>query len=161
MILSQSASSQRKIEHIVIDWPGEYNWKIVQQGKSDEGMSTVIIPGNETVSTASIIGSLTVYKAAYFPNIDSIVINYKNRTDTGSTLTVIQTAPNGKYPWVIFKVETPKTDKYPEPESDLYYVVQGKYGLYENYVAIKKPMLSDDFVKRWTDVFKTSKIKIE
>jgi hypothetical protein len=53
------------------------------------------------------------------------------------------------------------TNKYPEPESDLYYVIQGEYGLYENYVAVKRPKLDDEFVSKWSDIFKTSELKIE
>jgi hypothetical protein len=158
LLLCLAAVCQGKTERIVINWPGEYNWKTVRQAHDENTQISMIIPGNDSIANPSVIGSLTVYRGTRYSNLERIVDNYKSRIDTGTTLTPIQKEQNAKYPWVIFKVETPATNKYPEPESDLYYVVQGKFGLYENYVGIKAARLSEDFVKKWTAIFMTSKI---
>ena len=152
---------QRKGERISIDWPGEYEWKTVQQTNDGNVQTSMIIPGNESVSTASIMGSLKAYQGVQVATIADISSHYKAGLDSGTTFTLIDKKQNTTYPWVIFKVETPRTQKYPEAESDLYYVVQGKYALYENYVAIKESRLSDDFVKKWKAIFMTSKIATE
>jgi hypothetical protein len=86
--------------------------------------------------------------------LNDLISFYKSGMDTGSTLTVIEKSDSLPNFWVIFEVETPKTDKYPEPESDLYYVVQGDYAVFENHVAIRKPTLSEDFVLKWSKIFK-------
>jgi len=161
LLLRLAAIGQGRMEHIVIDWPGEYNWKIVKQKHDENTQTSMIIPGNDSISNPSIIGSLTVYRGAKFSTLENIISNYKTRLDSGSTLTLLERSLKIKYPWVIFKVETPPTTKYPEPESDLYYVVQGRFGVYENFVGIKAATLSDEFVKKWTAVFMTSQITTE
>jgi hypothetical protein len=158
LFLSLSSISQRKAEHIVISWPGEYNWKIVQQANDENKQTSMIIPGDESPQTASIFGSLKAFRGVKYTNLEEIIDSYRARLDSGTTLTLIEKQQSAKYPWVLFKVETPVTNKYPEPESDLYYVVQGKFGLYENFVGIKAATLNSEFVKKWTAVFMTSKI---
>jgi hypothetical protein len=158
---SISVLSQGKTEFIHIGWPEEYHWKVIQKNEDDEKLTSFIIPGKETPTTASILGSLTAYKGAKYSGLADIISNYRSRIDTGSMLTVVEKDSTGPNPWVIFKVETPANSKYPEPESDLYYVVQGKFALYENYVAVKKPSLGPDFVKEWVAVFKTAEVRIE
>ena len=161
LFLRLTAIGQGRMEHIAIDWPGEYNWKTVKQKHVENKQTLMIIPGNDSISNPSIIGSLTVYRGVKFSALDNIISNYKARLDSGSNLTPLERLQKTKYPWIIFKVETPATTKYPEPESDLYYVVQGKFGLYENFVGIKAATLSDEFVKKWTAVFMTAQIRIE
>jgi ABC-type metal ion transport system substrate-binding protein len=45
-----------------------------------------------------------------------------------------------------------------KPESQLWYVRQGKSALYINIIAMKEKKLEDDFVKEWTEVFKKSEV---
>jgi len=158
---TQAAIGQRKGERITIDWPGEYNWKTVQQKHDENTQTSMIIPGNESVSAASIIGSLKAYQGVKVATVGDMIDHYKAGLDSGTTFTLIDKEQNTNYPWILFKVETPRTRQYPEAESDLYYVVQGKYALYENYVAIKEAQLSDEFVKKWKAVFMASKITTE
>jgi len=42
------------------------------------------------------------------------------------------------------------------PESQLYYIVQGNCSLYSNFVAIKEKSLTNEFVGKWKRVFKSS-----
>jgi hypothetical protein len=152
---------QKKIEHLGVNWPGEYNWKIIRQEKNENRQSVMIIPGGETTPTPSIVGSMTSYRGTKMASVAEIINNYRSRIDVGSILSEVEADSTAKHIWVIFKIETPSTEKYPQPESDLYYIVQGEYALYENYVAIKEASLSAEFVKKWTDIFKTSEVKID
>jgi hypothetical protein len=90
--------------------------------------------------------------------LDELISFYKSGMDTGSTLTVLERSDSLPNYWMIFKVETPKTDKYPEPESDLYYVIQEDFAVFENNVAIKKSTLSENFVLKWSQIFKNSRL---
>jgi hypothetical protein len=153
-----AAIGQSRMEHIVIAWPAEYNWKTVRTTHHDNVRVSMIIPGSESAATASIMGSLTTYEGTTFADVAGILSYYKARIDAGTRLTVIGREQKTAYPWIIFKVETPASAKYPVAESGLYYVVQGKLALYENYVAIKADGLSDEFVKKWTGVFMTGKV---
>jgi hypothetical protein len=121
----------------------------------------VIIPGNETTKTVSIIGTMDATFGVDSAGIAEVIDEYKNALDTGSVLTVLEKQTGKKPEWVLFKIETPVTKKYKEPESDLYYVTQGQYALYTTWVAIKKETLSKDFVAKWSKIFKQSKLVIE
>lgn len=160
IILYIPAFSQKKWEAISISWPAEYHWKEVKHEQQGNLYISMIIPGSEEPATASIIGSLSVYHGNSYPSLDEMEKDYRSRMDTGTTMTVVERHPNGKHFWTLFKVETPVINKYPEPESDLYYVIQGDYGVYENYVGIRKPALSDDFVQKWSEIFKSAELKM-
>jgi len=78
-----------------------------------------------------------------------------------TTLTLIEIDEEGGNRWVIFKLEAPNFKNDKKPESQLYYVVQGEQSLYTNFVAIKNKNISDEFVKKWSEIFKNSEfIKI-
>jgi hypothetical protein len=155
------SKGQRKEEGFNIDWPGEYEWKIIKQENDNGKQLTMIIPGKETAATAPILGSMVTYSGLKYVNLDKLVAHYKAGIDVGTTLTILERNEKKKGSWVIFKVETPKTDKYPEPESDLYFIMQGEYALYENHVAIKKPSLDAQFIDIWTKIFKTARLTME
>jgi len=148
--------AQRSTEHVTIDWPEQYEWKVVGRQNKNNVSSLTIIPGKETVATASIVGVMSGYKGMRTSNTTQIVDVFRKGLDTCSVLTILKADDSAAHRWVIFKVETPKTDKYPEPESDLYYCIQGEYALFENHVAVKQPKLSPDFEQQWRKVFKES-----
>src|ERR1700754_3522801 len=157
------AQQKKKHEEIVIEWPGEYNWKVIQRTETSGKRGVTIIPGNENPQTASICGTITGYLNFDGGNPDSIIAMYRSHIDSGTVLTVLERGDsvemnggveqghNIESHWVIFKTETPVTTKYSLAESDLYYVRQGEYALYENFVAIKKPSLDPEFTKRWVE----------
>jgi hypothetical protein len=150
--------AQGRTEYLIISWPAEYECKTVSQKDDGNVQTTMIIPGKDSVANATIVGSLSSYRELKFSNPKKIVANYKSRLDSGTVLTELETSQKDRYPWVIFKVETSASSKYPEAESDLYFVVQGKFALYENFVGIKEPSLSEEFVKKWIAIFMTYKI---
>ena len=150
--------AQRPTEHVETDWPKEYKWKVAGHQNKGNVETIYIIPGNETPKTASILGSIEAFKGLRYSSIHDIITDYQKHLDTGSTLTMVTMQDSAGPMWVIFKVETPVTLKYPEPESDLYYVLQGEYALYEDHVAIKQPNLSPEFVDKWSKIFKTSRL---
>jgi hypothetical protein len=150
---------QRSSEELTTDWPIEYKWKVVGRQNGNGQSSITIIPGKETPAKATIIGVMTAFQGATTDNTDEMVAIFRKALDSGSSLTILEKNDSAKPRWVIFKIETPKTDKYPEPESDLYYCVQGEYALFENHVAIKTPALSPEFVTKWTKLFKASRLE--
>jgi hypothetical protein len=151
----------QKTEHISIDWPIEYDWKIARQVNDSSHQLLQIIPGKQKIKNAQIIGTMEAYSGVHYDSVSQIIAFFAKAIDEGTKLTILEKNDSTKYYWAIFKVETPKTLKYPEPESDLYYVVQGEYALYANYVAIKKEKLDDAFVATWAEIFKNSQVVIE
>ena len=72
---------------------------------------------------------------------------------------IIEKDSTSKNFWAIFKVENPSFPNDPLPESQLWYVIHGDSTLYANFVAIRKASLSDEFVAKWTKVFKSSRLE--
>jgi hypothetical protein len=160
VLIISSAKAQGSKEYISLDWPPEYKWKVVDRKNDKNTKCVTIIPGDETVKNATIVGNLTAYMGAHYEKPSDLVKIFSDALDAGAKLSVIDSSTVLPQIWVIFKVETPKTDKYPEPESDLYYVVQGQAAVYDNHVAIKEPFIKPDFEKKWIEVFKTAKISM-
>ena len=150
--------AQRPTEHLETDWPQENNWQVAGRQNSGNRETIFIIPGNETIKTATIIGSIVAFKGLRYSSVNEIIARYKKQLDTGSTLTVVTMWDSAAPVWVIFKVETPATTKYPEPESDLYYVIQGDFALFEDHVAVKQPNLSAEFIDKWSKIFARSRL---
>jgi hypothetical protein len=153
-----TAIAQQQTEHLTTDWPAEYKWRVIKRQNDGEKQSVIIIPGNEMPQHATIVGVMAAYKGRHFSDMDQMIDQYKNALDTGSVLTIIQRADSAANPWVIFKIETPKNFKYPEPESDLYFVTQGRFAVFEDHVAIKEASLPGEFTARWSEIFKGSKL---
>jgi hypothetical protein len=154
LLCSLQGIAQKNVESLNTQWPAEYKWKTVQRTSSQ----IVIIPGDENITAASIIGVISARKGVKLPSVDSIISAYRSGLDSGSTLTVLDQSHDSTFLWVLFKVETPKTGKYPEPESDLYYIAQGDYALYDTHLAIKASSLPQDFIDKWSIILKGSKI---
>jgi hypothetical protein len=73
-------------------------------------------------------------------------------------VTLIEKNEEGKNAWIIFKIESPRFKNDSKPESQLYYIVQGESSLYSNFVALKEKKLSDEFVNKWKEIFKSSEL---
>jgi len=101
---------------------------------------------------------MRLMKAVQFADSEETLNFYRSHIDSGTVLTVLDKQDSAVHRWVLFKVETPKTNKYPEAESDLYFVIQGEYGVFESYVAIKEASLSRQFVKKWTKILKSGEL---
>jgi hypothetical protein len=75
-----------------------------------------------------------------------------------SRLTFIEKDEQAEYPWIIFTIESPNFINDKTPESQLWYVVQGKSALYTNFRAIKKATIPAEVKDKWIKFFKTGKI---
>jgi hypothetical protein len=76
----------------------------------------------------------------------------------GAKLTFIEKDDKAKYPWIIFKIEAPKFKDDKHPESQVWYIVQGKETLYTNFRAIKKSKIPKDYEEKCAAFFKSGKV---
>jgi hypothetical protein len=53
-------------------------------------------------------------------------------------LLVIEQSQTDGYNWIMFKIQASSFVDSPKPESQLYYVIQGKSALFINFVAVKQ-----------------------
>ncbi|GAB3927795.1 hypothetical protein [Mucilaginibacter myungsuensis] len=156
-------SAQPKNETLKIFWPEEYKWKIGSNQQSGTQQLVEIVPGNETINNWSIIGSMLVMKGVQMPITDApnkLYLQTQKRA-MNPKLTVLEQNTTMGYKWVLFKIESPSFVGNPKPESQLYYVVQGKSALFVNFVAIKQKQLPVAFLSKWSGIFKRSLLTIK
>lgn len=63
--------------------------------------------------------------------------------------------------WIIhgsFTIESPRFKNDKRPESQLWYIVQGKTSLYTNFRGVKQATIPTDVKDKWTGFFKTGKV---
>lgn len=159
--LSIPVIAQDKIENLKVNWPEEYQWKI---GNNQEDASVhfiELVPGKESIDKWTIIGTMMSLKNVKNMPMDKAVDLFFTQTKQGAPeakLTVLEKNQETKYPWVLFKIEVEKYLNDSNPESQLYYIIQGESSLYVNLVGIKEKKISQKFEEKWTKVFKSSEI---
>jgi hypothetical protein len=144
-------------ENLKIVWPEEYKWKIGSNQEDSTQHMIELIPSDETIDKWTIIGTMLSVKGVQNAAMN-IMFEQTKQSAIKPTLTLIERNDTTKNAWIIFKIETPRFKGDKNPESQLYYIIQGNTSLYMNFVAIKEKSLSNDFVEKWTKVFKSSEL---
>ena len=164
LVLSQIYFGQERRQNLQVHWPEEYKWKIITNQEDDTVHFIELIPEKETPDKWTLIGTMTSFKKTIVPSADIIIKIYEEASLKESPLaklTVLEKSKEGDGIWVLFKVETPSFPNDPKPESQLWYVIQGEYTLYSMFIAKKEKTLSEESVKRWSKVFKSSEFSYE
>jgi hypothetical protein len=152
---------QGQRENLKIVWPEEYKWKIGSNQEDESIHIMELIPGNETIEKWTIMGTMMSIKGAKNVPMDkamNMMFDQAKLNAPDATLTLIEQNHTAKNPWALFKIEAPRFKNDKEPESQLYYIVQGESSLYSNFVALKEKKLSEDFVTKWKAIFKSSEL---
>ncbi len=155
-----AAFAQNNNETLRLFLPTEYKWKMASDQESGNARMMELIPGNETLNNWSIIVTTVSMKGVKNTPLTSIMNTIYNKTKVNapqSKLVMIERKDVGPNPWIIFRI-SPGFGKSRNPESQLYYLIQGNQNLYNNFVAVKKDMLGPLFIDQWTRVFKSSKL---
>jgi len=145
-------------ERLIIPWPE--TWKIGSQEKNHTMSMVELIPNNEKIDQWTIIGTTTVFTGKQDAPIDAtmnLTFNEAKKAAVNPTLTFIDKKEDSKNPWILFKIESASYKNNNNPESQLFYIVEGDEALYSNFVAIKESTLSKEFVDHWKGLFKSSK----
>jgi hypothetical protein len=163
LFTAQVAPAQTGQETLRLFLPSEYKWKAAADQEQGKNRMLEMIPGNETLNNWSIIVTTVSMKGVKNMRLDPIMNAIYSKTKSmnpQATMRVIERGNLGANPWVIFKIEA-GLKKVNNPESQLYYLVQGNQNLYNNFVAIKKNALGVLFVDKWTRTFKASRFVIK
>lgn len=163
MLTIVQAKGQPKQEVLKIFWPKEYNWKVGSNQQSATQQMVELIPGNETLQNWSIIGSMLVLKNARKPlaSIPPVFLAEMQKRAKNARLLVIEQNQTAGYNWIMFKIQASGFKGGLKPESQLYYVIQGRSALFINFVAVKEAMLSPLFLEKWAVIFKQSKVTVQ
>lgn len=152
---------QTKEENLKIVWCEEYKWKIASNQEDATTHFLEIIPGKDKIEKWTMLGTMMSLKNTKITKTEQVVEMYRQsslKESPKAKLTVLESNDTAKNIWVLFKIETPSFSNDPNPESQLFYAIQGEATLYINFIAVKEKTLSNDFVTKWTKVFKGSEL---
>jgi hypothetical protein len=159
LTLACLANSTQAQENLKIAWPAEIKWKIGSNQKSGNTRMVELIPENETMNNWTIIGTMVSMIGSTSVSVEKFMdITYNQTLKNGpkAKLTMIEKGTKSGSAWIMFRIESPSFNNSKIPESQLYYIIQGKQALYSNFVAVKQPSLGVLFVEKWAKVFKNS-----
>jgi len=159
-----TAFAQATQQTLVTPWPEEYTFKVGSE--EDLGNMHVIqsIPQEEAPDKWTLLTNVTTIKNMSDLSTAGIIEMFRKSTleeAPNAKLTVIENKPKAKNVYVLFKVEIPRFHYDPQPQSRLYYIVQGDHNLFVNYVAVKEKTLDKSFLDKWTKVLKASKLEFK
>ena len=154
----------QKGESFELHWPESENWKIGSNQEDEKMTMLELIHSNETFENWTEIGTCTAYKNVL--NIPSetamnMMFEQSKKESPKAKLTFIEKDEKAEYPWIIFTIECPSFIDDNKPESQLWYIIQGKTSLYTNFRAIKKSSIPTNLKEKWISFFKSGKMIYE
>lgn len=158
---TETASKQKSGESLMLDWPDSEGWKIGDNQENEQMHVIDVVRNNETVGKWTELGNMTTIKVIKSMPVEKamdMMFDQAKRQSPKAKLTFMEKDEQAENPWIIFTIESPgfKNDK--TPESQLWYIIQGKQALYTNFRAVKQASIPDDLKTKWIAFFKTSKL---
>lgn len=154
-------NTQQGGESLMLDWPESENWKIGSNQENDQMVMIELIHADETLEKWTEIGSMMSIKGVKNVPMDkamNMMFEQAKQNAPKSKLTFIEKDETVEYPWIIFTIESPNFKNDKKPESQLWYIVQGKQALYTNFRAVKQASIPEDLKEKWMAFFKTGQI---
>lgn len=154
-------NTQKKGESLMLDWPDSEGWKIGDDQENEQQHVLDLIRNDETIDSWTELGNMTSIKGVVKVPVDyamNLMFEQTKKKSSKAKLTFIEKNENLDCPWIIFTIECPNFKKNKQPESQLWFIIQGKQALYTNFRAIKEATIPADLKVKWTDFFKTGKI---
>lgn len=148
-------------ESLMLHWPESENWKVGHSQENGNIALIELIHSNETIEKWTEMGNMMSIKGAKNIQMDqamNMMFEQTKKSAPKAKLTFIEKDDKAEHPWVLFTIESPSFKNDKTPESQLWYVVQGKTALYTNFIAVKKSSIPQDFRDKWVAFFKTGKI---
>ena len=154
-------NAQQVGESLLLHWPESENWKVGDDQENAKQHVLDLIHSNETIDKWTELGNMTSIKGVKGVPVEkamNLMFAQTKENAPKAKLTFIEKDETAEFPWIIFTIESPgfKNDK--TPESQLWYIIQGKQALYTNFRAVKKATIPADLKDKWTKFFKTGKI---
>ena len=151
-------------EVLKIDWPKEYEWKVVHNYESDKTDFIILIPKNENENNWTIRCSSMIFRNTPLSNVDFIIKHYENNFSKqipSAKFTLLEKSNEEKNFWFISKIENPSPSLEAESDSVLLYIIQKENTLYQVMIAVKEKTLSKEFIKKWSKVFRSGEFFYE
>ena len=161
VLFGQMFFGQEKEEVLKIEWPKEYEWKVVVDEKDGETDVIQMIPKKENENNWSILVSIMSSKSFITINEDFIKGLFESESPTKdplAKLTILEKSNEKENVWIIFKTEASFSTDSNSPLSQICYLLQSKSTLNSICIMEKEKSLSEEFIKKWSKIFKESKL---
>lgn len=154
-------NEQQLGESLMLDWPDSEHWKVGDDQENSQQHVIDLIHENETIDKWTELGNMTSVKGVVGIPVKkamNMMFEQSKKHSTKANLTLIEKDESAEYPWIIFTIECPSFTNDKTPESQLWYIIQGKQGLYTSFRAVKQATIPEDLKIKWTAFFKSGKI---
>jgi tetratricopeptide (TPR) repeat protein len=154
-------NEQQGGESLMLDWPESENWKIGSSQENEQMVMLELIHSNETLEKWTEFGSMMSIKGVKNVPMDkamNMMLDQAKLNSPKAKLTFIEKDESVEYPWIIFTIESPSFKNDKTPESQLWYIVQGKTSLYTNFRAVKQATIPEELKDKWIKFFKTAQV---
>ena len=155
-------------EVLKIDWPKEYEWEVVDKLDKDSIYVRKIIPKGENEKNSSIICQALTVKPPDIYKTDFVIKKLKGLPEElieelpPIKTTVLEKKEENNGFWELFKIENRYHYDYHQDIFQIYsefvYIRQQGDIIYRIYVLVKEKSLSEEFIKKWSKIFKESKL---
>jgi len=154
-------NEQQQEESLMLYWPESENWKVGDDQENSAQHVLDLIHTNETIDNWTELGNMSSIKGVTGVPMDkamNLMFEQAKLNSPKAKLIFIEKDESVEYPWIIFTIEAPSFKNDKTPESQLWYIVQGKQALYTNFRAVKQATIPVDLKENWITFFKTGKI---
>ncbi len=161
LLIVSTSLSLKSQESLMIHWPEEYGWKVLNYQENQQNHLLELIPGNETAENWSIMGFMMSLKGITDASLDQLqAVYYKSAKEynENAKLTLLEKNEEDEFPWILFKIENQYFDGLKHDESQLWFIRKGNTSVYSNFVAVKESKLKAKFINEWSAIFKASQI---
>lgn len=160
--LSQFCGNTQQVgESFKLDWPIEENWKVGNSQETPQIMMLELIHTNETLEKWTEFGTMMSIKGAKNVAMDkamNMMYEQAKLLSPKAKLTFVEKNETTEFPWIIFTIESPNFKNDKNPESQLWFVIQGKTSLFTNFRAVKKASISPELKEKWIKFFKKGEV---
>ncbi len=156
--IKQFCADFKSNEKFVLDWPE--NW-VGSKQENDKMILVEFVASNETLDKWTEIGTMTTLKGMTNISLDdykNLLFQQSKKNSSKAELVVIEKNESSENPWIIFTIEAPNFKNNKNPESQLWFVIQGKDSLYSNFRAVKKATIPNELKDKWIAFFKNGRI---
>lgn len=161
VLFGQMFFGQEKEELLEINFPEEYDWNVVTNVENDIVRVIQLVPEKESKEDWSILLSYVYFKNLEKYNVELLkniaIESYKEDAPKGR-VTILGESKKGERAWVLYKIENPEFLEKKHQGAVLYYILHGDKNIHTLAVEIKEKSLSEEFVKKWSKVFKEGRL---
>ena len=159
MLFSGMFFGQEIEETLEVPWPKEQKWKQLYDKKGLTSRLVAYIPDKESETNWTIKGRILYLYYAAENDVADVIDTYKDTFENNAPnakMKVLEISKDRKT--AIFKIENPSPSLEAESDSVLLYIIQKENTLYQVMIAVKEKSLSEEFVKKWSKVFKEGRL---